>query len=195
MAISIAKGMEKENVIATYKHFPGYGKSQKDAHLSLPIIDKDYKYLMSHDLVPFKNAILENAKMIMVGHEALPKITNDNIPASLNKKIITDILINELEFNGLIITDALNMKAVCDNYSDDDIAVMAINAGADILLMPNDPLKYISYIKENVSEDIINSKVKKILKFKYLYLNNDSIYDSSLLNDSSYNNVIDKIKE
>ena len=131
-SVKLAQGLEDNKVIATYKHFPGHGDTDVDSHESLPIINKTYDELKEEELVPFKNAINNNAKIIMVGHLALPKITGSNIPASLSKKIVTDILKNDLGYNGLVITDALNMGALTKNYSDEEIYVGAINAGCDL---------------------------------------------------------------
>lgn len=130
----------------------------------------------------------------MVGHLALPKITGSNIPASLSKKIVTDILKNDLGYNGLVITDALNMGALTKNYSDEEIYVGAINAGCDLLLMPNGSKKAIEIIKKNISEERINESVKKILKFKYTYLDEDNTLDESYIGKQEYRNIINQIK-
>lgn len=193
-SVKLAQGLEDNKVIATYKHFPGHGDTDVDSHESLPIINKTYDELKEEELVPFKNAINNNAKIIMVGHLALPKITGSNIPASLSKKIVTDILKNDLGYNGLVITDALNMGALTKNYSDEEIYVGAINAGCDLLLMPNGSKKAIEIIKKNISEERINESVKKILKFKYTYLDEDNTLDESYIGKQEYRNIINQIK-
>lgn len=195
MCTNFAKGIEEEKVIATYKHFPGHGDTTTDSHTSLPIIKKNLEELENFELIPFKEAINENAKIIMVGHIAFPNITNDLTPASLSKTIITDILKKKLNYNGLVITDALNMKALTDNYTDDEIYTMAINAGVDLLLMPNNPHKAIQIIKETINEERINESVAKILKFKFTYLENIEILDSSHLNQNSYQDILNKIEQ
>ena len=195
MCTNFAKGIEEEKVIATYKHFPGHGDTTTDSHTSLPIIKKNLEELENFELIPFKEAINENAKIIMVGHIAFPNITNDLTPASLSKTIITDILKKKLNYNGLVITDALNMKALTDNYTDDEIYTMAINAGVDLLLMPNNPHKAIQIIKETINEERINESVTKILKFKFTYLENIEILDSSHLNQNSYQDILNKIEQ
>lgn len=195
MCTNFAKGIEEEKVIATYKHFPGHGDTTTDSHTSLPIIKKNLDELENFELIPFKEAINENAKIIMVGHIAFPNITNDLTPASLSKTIITDILKKKLNYNGLVITDALNMKALTDNYTDDEIYTMAINAGVDLLLMPNNPHKAIQIIKETINEERINESVAKILKFKFTYLENIEILDSSHLNQNSYQDILNKIEQ
>ena len=195
MCTNFAKGIEEEKVIATYKHLPGHGDTTTDSHTSLPIIKKNLEELENFELIPFKEAINENAKIIMVGHIAFPNITNDLTPASLSKTIITDILKKKLNYNGLVITDALNMKALTDNYTDDEIYTMAINAGVDLLLMPNNPHKAIQIIKETINEERINESVAKILKFKFTYLENIEILDSSHLNQNSYQDILNKIEQ
>lgn len=195
MCTNFAKGIEEEKVIATYKHFPGHGDTTTDSHTSLPIIKKNLEELENFELIPFKEAINENAKIIMVGHIAFPNITNDLTPASLSKTIITDILKKKLNYNGLVITDALNMKALTDNYTDDEIYTTAINAGVDLLLMPNNPHKAIQIIKETINEERINESVAKILRFKFTYLENIEILDSSYLNQNSYQDILNKIEQ
>lgn len=193
MAISLAKGLEDNGIIATYKHFPGHGDTAVDSHYNLPIINKTKEELSKLELIPFKNAISNNAKIIMVGHIAFPDITGNNIPASLSKTIVTDLLKKELGYDGLVITDALNMKAVTKNYSEEEIHVKAIQAGCDLLLMSSGSSEIIEYIKNNISEDRIDESVKKILLFKYKYLSLDNSLDKSYLGDISYKQVIDKI--
>lgn len=194
MALSLARGLEENGVIPTFKHFPGHGDTSVDSHKQLPIIDKSYEDLTNLELVPFKDAIESGAKIVMIGHIAFPGVTNDNTPASLSKKIITDILKTDLGYNGLVITDALNMGALTNTYSDEEIYTKAINAGVDLLLMPNGSKKAIEYIKANISEDRIDESVKKILTFKYTYLDKYKLLDKSYLGSDSHKEIIDKIK-
>ena len=163
-------------------------------NVGLPIINKTYAELKNEKLVPFINAINNNAKIIMVGHLALPKITGDNTPATLSKKIITDILKDDLGYKGLVITDALNMGALTKNYTDEEIYVRAINAGCDLLLMPNGSKKAIEIIKKNIDEDRINESVRKILIFKYTYLAEDNSLDESYLGTKGHKNIVNQIK-
>lgn len=150
-------------------------------NVGLPIINKTYAELKNEKLVPFINAINNNANIIMVGHLALPKITGDNTPATLSKKIVTDILKNDLGYQGLNITDGLNIGALTKSYSDEEIYIGAINAGCDLLLMPNGSKKAIEIIKKNIDEERINESVRKILIFKYTYLNKDNTLDDSYI--------------
>ena len=193
MAGSLAKGLEETGVIPTYKHFPGHGDTAVDSHKDLPIINKTYQELKDLELQTFKYAINNDAKLIMVGHIALPQIAGDNTPASLSKKLITDVLKNDLGFEGLVITDALNMKALTDNYSHKDIVLKAVDAGVDILLMPEDVDNTIKYIKENISKERIENSVKKILTFKYKYLYDYQLLDKYYLGSKEHKEIISQI--
>lgn len=193
MAGSLARGLEETGVIPTYKHFPGHGDTATDSHKDLPIINKTYEELKSLELQTFKNAINNNAKLIMVGHIALPEVTGDKTPASLSKELITDVLKKDMGYEGLVITDALNMKALTDNYTHEEIIIKAIEAGVDILLMPEDVDNTIKYIKENISEERINESVKKILEFKYRYLNDYKLLDKEYLGSKEHKDIISKI--
>ncbi len=193
MAISMSKGLEENGVISTFKHFPGHGDTSTDSHSSLPIVTKSYEELMELELKPFKNAIEAGAKMIMTAHIALPNITGDNTPSTMSKKVIGDILRGKLGFDGIVISDALNMKALTNYYSDEDIYKKTVEAGVDILLMPRNPRLAVNTIKDNFSEERINESVRRILKFKLKYLSEDNTLDSSYLGSEEHKKVIDKI--
>ena len=196
--VALSNGIEKYNVISCYKHFPGHGSTMEDSHVDLPIITKDKETLINEDLYPFKYAIQNNAKMIMIGHIAVPSLTGDNTPASMSKVIINDLLIDEFKYKGLVITDALNMIEGRE-YSTDDIYTNVINAGVDILLYPTDSIEAFNSVKKlvnegKISEDRINSSVRKILFYKYKYIrdNYDSYLDVSNLNSKENISVINK---
>ncbi len=192
MAVRFTKGLEDNGVIGVYKHFPGHGDTDIDSHESLPIINKSLDDLKSFELVPFKSAVKAEAKMIMVGHIAIPQITHDNTPASLSKEVI-DILKNDLNYNGLIVTDALNMGAISDNYSNEEAYIKAIEAGNDLLLIPSDGINTINIIKDKVSLDRINESARKILEFKYDYLDKDNFLDKSYLGSEEHAKTISQI--
>ena len=135
--LKVAKGLSDNGVIPVFKHFPGHGSTDVDSHKDLPIINSIKEELLNSSIIPFKKAIEEDAKVIMVGHLSVPSITNSNTPASLSKEIITDFLRNDLGFTGIVITDALDMDAITKYYKEDDICPKAFLAGADILLMPS----------------------------------------------------------
>jgi beta-N-acetylhexosaminidase len=160
------KELEDIGLISCAKHFPGHGDTNVDSHISLPVITKSLEGLMKIDLIPFIKAIKERVSSIMIGHLSIPLI--DSKPASLSKKIITDLLRKKLGFDGLVLTDALNMKALKDfEY----VSAECIKAGADILLHPGDVDKTVEELKLSVekkiiSEEEIEKAVNRILKIK-----------------------------
>ena len=197
--VALSNGIEEYHVISCYKHFPGHGSTMEDSHVDLPIIKKDKETLLNEDLYPFKYAVHNDAKMIMIGHIAVPSITGDNTPASMSKVIINDLLIDEFQYKGLIVTDALNMIEDRD-YSTDEIYQNVINAGVDILLYPTDSIEAFNSVKKSVkdgkiSEERINSSVRKILFYKYKYIkdNYDNYLDVSNLNSEENINTINKV--
>lgn len=196
MATSLKNGIEDNLVNTCIKHFPGHGDTETDSHFEIPIINKTLDELENSDLLPFIKSI-NDTNMIMVGHIALPKITNSSIPASLSKEIVTDILKNKYNYRGLVITDALNMRSLTNNYSDKEIYTMAINAGVDLLLMPNGSKNAIKYIKEAIDDEeidinTINESVRKILTYKYSNIK-ENYLDKSYLNKNEYSNVLNQI--
>ena len=150
------------------------------------------------ELKPFIEAIENDAEIIMVSHLAVPKITGNNTPATLSKEIITDLLKEELGFDGIVITDALNMKALTNKYTEEEIYINAINAGVDILLMPDFDIETINIIKQaitsaEISEEQIDKSVSKILDLKYDLLEEENIYTKEYLGSISHQEIISKI--
>lgn len=200
MALSFSKGLESTDIIPVYKHFPGHGDTYEDSHQELAIIDKTKEELYELELIPFIEAINNGANVIMVGHLALPNITGNYIPASLSKEIINDLLREELGFKGIVVTDALNMKALTNEYSKEEIYILAIKAGVNILLMPDFDKTTIDIISKAVltgviSEELINESVEKILTLKYdkVFVNNS--YTKDYLGSLEHDSVIKKIKK
>lgn len=200
LGVSLAKGLKNNKVIPTYKHFPNHGATATDSHQDLPVINKTEEELLNNDLIPYQEAIKNNADMIMISHLALPQITKDYTPASLSYEIITNLLKKKLGFKGLVVTDALNMQALTKNYSEKEILIKAINAGADLLLMPEDPVNAVKIIKEAVnggliSEERINESVEKILSLKDSTIKNNynEYLDVSYLNSSEHQDIINSI--
>jgi len=158
--------LENSGLISCAKHFPGHGDTALDSHILLPVINKSYEDLMSVDILPFKKAINTGVSSIMIGHLSTPSI--DYKPASISKKMITNILRTELGFEGVILTDALNMNAL---KNIEDVPVKCIKAGADILLHPVDvdltveELLYAVESKE-LTEEQIDAALNRILKTK-----------------------------
>tara|TARA_A100001234_G_scaffold177801_1_gene159747 strand:- start:843 stop:3755 length:2913 start_codon:yes stop_codon:yes gene_type:complete len=171
--ISFTRGIQSKNILATAKHFPGHGDTSKDSHLTLPTIDFDKKRIYDVELYPFKQLIDNGLAAIMIAHLNIPSMEKaDMLPSTLSKNIIENTLIKKLNFKGLIITDALEMKGVSD-YSKKNIDLMAFLAGNDILLMSSDISKGIKSIKKaykkgKISDERLSRSVKKILMAKYL---------------------------
>jgi len=172
-AIAFAKGLQNHGVIATAKHFPGHGDTNSDSHKTLPTIRHDRQRLDKIELYPFKRLIKDSILSVMTAHLFVPELDDTNNQASsLSKKIVTDLLQNELGFEGLIITDGLVMKGVADYYKNGELEVKALQAGNDILLTPYNVVKSFEAVKKavqdkKISEKDIERKVRKILKSKY----------------------------
>ena len=170
--MEIFKGIEDTGLISIVKHFPGIGGTSDDTHDNeISVVNKTYDELYNTDLQPFITAINNNVSMIMIGHSSYPKITGDDLPASLSSKIISDILRTKLGYDGVVIIDAVNMGALASNYSEKYIYTTAINAGVDIFIMPNGSKRVIDLIENevnngNISEETINKSVSRILKLK-----------------------------
>jgi len=131
------RGVQEGGVIATMKHFPGHGDTKEDTHIKLPLLQFDEKRIFSIELVPFKAGIAAGAKAVMTAHIALPRIDPTNRPSTLSYPIISGVLREKLGFHGIVITDGMTMQGVTDHYGADEAAVLAIEAGADCVLVPN----------------------------------------------------------
>ena len=137
---AFTRGVREHGALATAKHFPGHGDTSTDSHLDLPRSSADRKRLDRLELAPFRAAIAAGVSAIMTGHLSVPALEPDSdLPATLSPDILTNLLRKELGFRGLIITDALDMAGVAKHFSPGEIAVRAILAGADVLLMPPSP--------------------------------------------------------
>ena len=193
MSVALAQGLEENGVVATYKHFPGHGDTTVDSHLSLPVINRSREDLDKADLVPFKNAIKNGAKVIMSAHIALPNVTGDNYPATLSKKLLTDLLRDEMGYEGLIVTDGMNMGALMKNYPENGIYYRAIEAGADMLVLPSNPELAMSSIKEHIPEERIDESVYRIMKFKSEELADYSMLDESYFGSAEHAEIVKQI--
>ena len=169
---SFVRGSLEGGVIATAKHFPGHGNTRVDSHNDLPVIRGSQEYLLNNEIKPFIDLIENNIQAIMIGHLNVPAFDNEkNLPASLSYNVVTKLLKEKLGFEGLIITDALNMKAVTNYFKPGEECVQAFKAGNDILLMPVDIRAGITAIYNalksgEISEKRLNDSVRKILSAK-----------------------------
>ena len=158
MVSSMVRGLKKHNIGCTLKHFPGHGDTIADSHYGEVYSYKSLDELQKCEFIPFKAGIKAGADIVMVGHISLPNILEDNTPASLSYSIITEVLRNMLGFEGVVITDALNMGAITDKFNSADAAINAINAGADIILMPEDFIDAYNGVLDAINKGIIDEK-------------------------------------
>ena len=176
-SLEMMMGMHRAGILTCAKHFPGHGETIKDSHYDLPTVDFEKNRIDSVEIYPYKKLIPHGISSIMVGHLNYPAL-DDGIPCSLSKKIVDSLLIKELDFKGLVITDALEMKGVSEFKKFKNISLSAFLAGNDILLIPENIEKDLkvfkrAYNKNIITEDRLSLSVKKILKAKYkLGLNN-----------------------
>ncbi len=163
------RGFQEKGLISCAKHFPGHGDTAEDSHKEVPVIKANIKRLGRVELYPFQEAVRSGVKMIMVGHLKVPAL-DAKFPSSLSKKTIQGLLREKMGFKGLIITDAMNMHAVSSGNQEAEsrACLMALQAGADILLHPESPEKVIDYLfsKWNKIEPIIQKSFRKIVNVK-----------------------------
>ena len=170
-ADAYSDGLHSKGILSTYKHFPGHGATEGDTHEGYAYTNKTYEELKEAELVPFASAKRNKIDMVMVAHIAVPNITGDNTPCTLSYKMVTEILRNDLNYNGLIITDAMNMGAITENYTSKEATVKAIQAGVDIVLMPEDFKESVKAVmdaveKGDITEERINESVLRIIEKK-----------------------------
>ena len=166
---SAVKGFEENGVKCTLKHFPGHGDTATDSHTSTATTSKTLDQLSSEEYLAFQSGISAGAEVIMVGHITVTSVSNE--PATVSKDIVTGELRNKLGFNGVVITDALNMGAVSNNYSSGELAVKCIQAGDDLLLMPTDFKAAVTAVEDavkngTISEERIDESLRRILTLK-----------------------------
>lgn len=166
------RGIESEGVLATAKHFPGHGDTDTDSHLALPTIDHDFERIQNLELVPFRVNIESGLQSIMSAHIAYPNISeNIGRPSTLDESVLNRILIDSLQFDGLVVTDGLEMQGITNHYAPGEAVVLALKAGADLMLISPDELTAIKGVKDAVeigrlSEDRIDKSVRKLLNLK-----------------------------
>lgn len=186
-------GLHDVGIAAALKHFPGHGNTDTDSHTGFPVIDSSYEELKACELIPFKAAIDAGADMVMTAHIQYPRIETETytsvstgeqgfLPATMSRRILTDILRGDMGFQGVIVSDALDMAAITDNFSVEDIVKYTINAGVDLLILPGvkDTKLFaltqtylntvVSLVKAGeIDEARINDAVLRILRLKQKY--------------------------
>ena len=168
LSFSAYSGMKKAGIGACLKHFPGHGDTATDSHLGLPILHKTKAELEAEELLPFQYGIDRGVELIMVGHLAVPALTGgENIPASISRELITDLLKGEMGFKGLVISDALNMKAVANLFPEPgELEWQAFHAGNDLLCFSEQVSEGIAKIAQNGDDSHIDAVFEKVMDLK-----------------------------
>lgn len=171
MVTSLVKGLEDNGVSATLKHFPGHGSTTVDSHTGYSASTRTIEELRNNEFLPFKAGIDVGADFIMISGMTLVNATEEKVPCSLSKEVVTDMLITELGYDGIIITDSFKMGAITEQYSSGDAAIKAVEAGVDMILMPENLSEahnalLLAVQNGQLSEERINKSVKKILSKK-----------------------------
>lgn len=171
MTSAFVKGLSAKGIVGVYKHFPGHGSTIGDPHKGYAYTDKTLSELEQTDLIPFAKGIENDVPMIMVGHISTPQIVEDGTPASLSKEIIDGLLREKMGYDGIVITDAMNMGAISDRYNSGEAALMAIEAGADLILAPKNFREAYQGVIDAVdtgalSEERLDASVRRVLTLK-----------------------------
>jgi beta-N-acetylhexosaminidase len=173
LGVQYARGMQEQQVIACAKHFPGHGDTETDSHYGLPVVKGDRKRLDSLELYPFKKLIEGNIMSVMTAHLNVPALdSNTNIPSSLSRPIVTGLLKEEMGFEGIVVTDALNMKGANEFFKPGEVTAKALAAGNDLMEFVEDVNASVDMIKQyvlrgEISPEQIERSCKKILLAKY----------------------------
>lgn len=173
MVSAAIDGFHEAGIMTCIKHFPGHGDTQDDTHAGSVVLNKSWEELLSCELIPFMDA-LPDTDMVMVSHISLPNVTSDGLPASLSRELLEGKLRRELGYEGIIITDSMAMGAITDHYTSAESAVLALQAGADIILMPEDYRAAYEGVLQAVQEGAItverlDESVLRILELKIEY--------------------------
>jgi beta-N-acetylhexosaminidase len=172
LVAATVRGLEEHGMSATAKHFPGHGDTGSDSHLALPVITADWRRLDTLELIPFRAAIEAGATAVMSAHIALPALEGGQTrPGTIVPAVLTGLLRDSLHFNGLIVTDALEMGGLVNTFGASEAPVLALIAGADLLLQPADPRATIDAVERavregRVSEERLDQSVRRVLALK-----------------------------
>jgi beta-N-acetylhexosaminidase len=186
-AAAYIQGIQENGILSTAKHFPGHGDTTIDSHLELPVIDVSRERLEQIELPPFRAAIQAGVQAIMTAHVSIPVLEPEGMPATLSRRISTDLLRNDMGFKGLIFTDALNMGGIHARWREVDAAVQAFLAGADVILFPLSVKAVFQGLFQavqqgKISEVRLNDSVRRILEAKArLGLHRNSLVDLSAI--------------
>ena len=169
--VSYLNGLDSAGVIGTLKHFPGHGDVKTDTHSGYAETNKTWEEMLKCEMIPFKAGIEAGAQMIMTAHIAAPKVTGDDLPATLSSVILQDKLRGELGFKGIIVTDAMDMGAITTQFGNAEAAIKSIQAGVDVVLCSKDFTQVFDAVvkaveKGDIKETRIDESVKRILELK-----------------------------
>ena len=171
-ALRFMEGVENAGLLATGKHFPGHGDTDTDSHLALPTINHTFDRLEEVELIPFRRAVEGGMRSIMSAHIAFPNVSaNVGLPGTLDDSILNGILVDSLGFDGLIVTDGLEMRGIADHYSPGEAVIMALLAGADVMLLSPDEMTAINELYRavesgRITEERIDRSVRRIVQLK-----------------------------
>ena len=171
MVCAVLDGLNESGVVGCLKHFPGHGDTMTDTHFGYAETRKTWEEMLACEMITFEAGMENGARMIMTAHIAAPNVTGNDVPSSLSFMILSEKLRDELGYEGVIITDAMEMGAITDQYDSGEAAVLAIKAGADIVLMPFDYQEAFEAVVHavetgEISEERINESVERVLKLK-----------------------------
>ena len=196
---AFVRGVEENGALATAKHFPGHGDTAADSHIDLPVITANHERLEHLELVPFRAAMAAHVGSVMTGHLSIPALEPDaNTPATLSSNILTGLLRKELGFEGLVVTDAMDMGGITVRYAPGEAAVRAIAAGADCVLMPPVPDAAFESLRSSVeagriSKERLDASVRRILQAKArLGLHSNRLVDVNAINHKFGSNAWQK---
>lgn len=171
LGAAFVRGVQEHGMIATGKHFPGHGDTEVNSHLALPVVGVTRARLDTVELVPFRAAVASDVGAMMTFHGAMPALDSTGAPGTLSRRVLSDLLREEMKFDGLIISDAMDMRGVLDQYGAVEAAVRAVEAGADILIQPLNVTQTIDAIVQGVAngrytEARIDASVRRLLRAK-----------------------------
>jgi beta-N-acetylhexosaminidase len=171
LGAAFVRGLQEHGMIATGKHFPGHGDTEVNSHLALPVVGVTRARLDSVELVPFRASVAAGVGAIMTFHGAMPALDSTGVPGTLSRRVLGDLLRGELDFEGVVISDAMDMRGVLDKYGAVEAAIRAVDAGADVLIQPSDARQTIDAIVQGVAsarydEARIDASVRRLLEAK-----------------------------
>jgi beta-N-acetylhexosaminidase len=193
LAAAHVRGLQDHGMLATAKHFPGHGDTAVDSHVDLPVIAADRERLDAVELVPFRAVIEAGIAGVMAGHIAFPALTGDTVPATLNGRLIQGVLRRDLGFDGMVFTDALDMGAIVKRHGNVEAALLALEAGADVLVQPppDDVAAVVQAIVDavhagRIQEARLDASVARVLQAKQRL----GLYDNAVVDLASIPQVI-----